>query len=309
MSELDDIRAFVEVLDKGGFSRAARHLGISKSIVSRRITRLENDFGTLLLSRTTRGVMPTEAGIEFKLYGERILAELNEARDAMASQRGDIVGRLRITLPSYFGVRYITPILAELALKHPRLEIDAVYSDRTIDLIAERFDAAIRLGVLKDSTLVSRRIATIHRSVIASPDYLAQHKALITPDDLRDHECLIYSGPRERKPWEFQSGRKRYSIQPSGRFQTDSGEALVRAAEAGLGITALPTFLTFDSVKAGRVVEVLTDFKMEEDGFYVVRPPGPHVPARVRTLIDLLAERFDGKPIWEKCITPVKGKT
>jgi DNA-binding transcriptional LysR family regulator len=256
------------------------------------------------LHRTTRGITPTEAGIEFKLHGDRILAELNEAREAMASQRGEIVGRLRITLPSYFGVRYITPILTELALEHPRLEIDAVYSDRTNDLISERFDAAIRLGKLKDSTLVSRRIAPIRLCVVASPAYLKQHPPLKTPDDILNHECLIYTGQRERTPLEFQSGRKRYSILPTGRFRSDSGEAMVLAAEMGFGIAALPSFLTFDSVQAGRLVEILTDFTMPEDGFYVVRPPGPHVPARVRRLIDLLAERFSEGPTWEQRATP-----
>jgi DNA-binding transcriptional LysR family regulator len=308
MSELDDIRAFVEVLDNGGFSRAARSLGISKSIVSRRIARLEDDLGTPLLHRTTRGITPTEAGIEFKLRGERILTELNEAREAMASQRGEIVGRLRITLPAYFGVRFITPILTELAMAHPRLEIDAVYTEHTIDMISERFDAAIRIGSLKDSTLVSRRIATIRRCVVASPAYLSRYPLPKSPDDIRDHEWLLYTGQRERKPLTFQSGRKRYSFLPTGRFRTDSGEALIHAAEAGMGITALPRFLCFDSLRAGRLVEVLTDFTMPEEGFYVVRPPGPHVPARVRRLIDLLVERFSDTQVWDLPITPAKRK-
>jgi DNA-binding transcriptional LysR family regulator len=299
MSELDDIRAFVEVLDKGGFARAARHLGISKSIVSRRIARLEDDLGTPLLHRTTRGITPTDAGSAFKLHGERILAELNEAREAMASQRGEIVGRLRITLPAYFGIRFITPILAEMAKEHPRLEIDAVYSDRTIDLVGEGFDAAVRLGTLKDSTLVSRRIASIRASVLASPDYVARHPELKTPDDLRDHEFLVYTGQRERSPLIFQKGRKRHSIMPTGRFRTDSGDALVIAAEMGLGVVAVPIFLAYDSVQSGRLVEVLTDYTMPEIGFYIVRSPGPHVPARLRRLIDLLVERFGNEPVWE----------
>jgi DNA-binding transcriptional LysR family regulator len=299
MSELDDIRAFVEVLDKGGFARAARHLGISKSIVSRRIARLEDDLGTPLLHRTTRGITPTDAGIAFKLHGERILAELNQAREAMASQRGEIVGKLRITLPAYFGIRFITPILAEMAKEHPRLEIDAVYSDRTIDLVGEGFDAAVRLGTLKDSTLVSRRIASIRASVVASPDYVARHPALESPEDLRDHEFLVYTGQRERVPLVFQKGRKRHSIMPAGRFRTDSGDALIIAAEMGLGVVALPIFLAHDSITAGRLVEVLTDYTMPEIGFYIVRPPGPHVPARLRRLIDLLVERFGKEPVWE----------
>ena len=161
MSELDDIRAIVAVIDTGAFARAAKHLRIAKSIVSRRIARLEADLGTRLLNRTTRGVCPTEAGLEFKMRGERILKELAEARDAVARRQGEIAGRLRLALPHAFGARYITPILAKLAMDNPRLEIDASYSDRDVDLVNERFDAAVRVGALKDSSLISRRIAPI----------------------------------------------------------------------------------------------------------------------------------------------------
>ncbi len=150
MSELDDIRAFVEVADAGGFGRAAKRLGVSKSIVSRRIARLETNLGTRLLSRTTRGISPTETGIDFKARAERILADLGEARDAVAHHSGEAVGVLRISLPLAFGLRHVTPLLAELLSRHPRLEIEASYSDRFVDLVGERLDAAIRIGELKD---------------------------------------------------------------------------------------------------------------------------------------------------------------
>ena len=169
MSELDDIRSFIAVVDAGGFGRASRSLGLSKSIVSRRIARLEADLGTRLLSRTTRGISPTEAGLEFKARGERILAELNEAREAVAQQAGGVSGRLRLTMPLTFGIRHVTPVLTELARRHPRLEIDAEASDRQVDLIGERFDMAVRIGVLKDSSLVARRIASVRGIVVGSP--------------------------------------------------------------------------------------------------------------------------------------------
>src|ERR1700754_5266779 len=146
MIELEDLRAFVEVVESGGFNRATKRLGISKSMVSRRITRLEADLGARLLNRTTRGISPTEAGLEFKIRSERILAELGEAQEAVAHQGGEVVGRLRVSAPFSFGVRYIAPILTEIAERHPRLEMDVSYSDRMVDLIGERFDAAIRIG-------------------------------------------------------------------------------------------------------------------------------------------------------------------
>jgi DNA-binding transcriptional LysR family regulator len=159
MMDLEDLRSFVEVVETGGFNRAARRLGVSKSIVSRRIARLEADLGTRLVNRTTRGISPTETGLELKARSERILAELEEAREAVVRQVDGVVGRLRLSLPLSFGVRHVAPLLAEMAQRHPRLELDVSYSDRLVDLIGERFDAAIRIGVLQDSSLVARPCA------------------------------------------------------------------------------------------------------------------------------------------------------
>ena len=181
MSELDDIRSFVAVVESGGFGRAGQRLGLSKSIISRRIARLEADLGTRLLSRTTRGIAATEAGLEFKARGERILADLAEARDAVAQQSGGVVGRLRLSMPLTFGNRHVAPILGELARRHPGLELDVEASDRYVDLIGERFDAAIRIGTLKDSSLIARRIAPIHGVILASPAYLAARGRPATP--------------------------------------------------------------------------------------------------------------------------------
>lgn len=300
MSEVDDIRAIVAVIDHGGFARAARALGLSKSIISRRIARLEADLGTRLLNRTTRGLNPTETGLEFKTRGERILNQLAEARDAVTRRQSEIIGRLRLALPIAFGIYYITPLLVKLCMDNPRLEIDASYSDRHVDLLSEGFDAAIRLGTLKDSTLVSRRIAPIPIVVVASPAYLARCGTPMAPEDLSKHECLVYTGRNERASWQFQVGRRRVSIMPMGRFHADNGEGLVQAAEAGLGLVAAPLHLIADSMEAGRLKPVLSDFQILDRGFYVVRPPGPYVPAKLRALIDLLVESFEGERVWNR---------
>jgi DNA-binding transcriptional LysR family regulator len=300
LSELDDIRAIVEVINLGGLARAARRLGVAKSVVSRRISRLEADLGTRLLNRTTHGITPTDAGLEFKLRSERILSELAEARESVARERGEIAGRLRLSVPLSFGNRYVTPILAEWSRANPRLEIDAAYSDHMVDLLAERFDAAVRIGILKDSTLVSRHIAPIRLVIVASPDYLSRHTPPTTPGELADHECLLYSGPHDRSPWLFHAGRRRVPVLPSGRFRADSGEALLQAAEAGLGITMLPTFLVATSIKAGRLTHLLADFALQEEGLFVVRPPGVYVAAKVRGLIDLMVDKFGAKPSWDR---------
>lgn len=307
MSELDDIRAFVEVADAGGFGRAAKRLGVSKSIVSRRIARLETDLGTRLLSRTTRGISPTETGIDFKARAERILADLGEARDAVAHHSGEAVGVLRISLPLAFGLRHVTPLLAELLSRHPRLEIEASYSDRFVDLVGERLDAAIRIGELKDSSLVARRFARGTAVIVASPAYLARHGRPAVPGDIVGRECLIYSGSAGRD-WVFQVGRRRVVIRPEGRFRADNGDAILDAAKLGLGIAALPTFIASDDIQTGELVPLLTEYPMPEYGLYVVRPPGAHLPGKVRVLIDLLVERFDGEPRWDPCQMAALGR-
>jgi DNA-binding transcriptional LysR family regulator len=301
MTELEDLRSFVEVVESGGLNRAAARLGVSKSIVSRRITRLEADLGARLLSRSTRGISPTEAGIEFKARCDRILADLEEARDAVARQGGSVRGRLRLSAPLAFGVRHLTPILEELARRHPALELDVSYTDRVVDLIGERYDAAVRIGSLRDSSLVARRIAPVHAVVVASPDYLSRRGRPSTPQELTRHECLIYTGSLVPE-WPFQSGKRRIAIRPEGRLRSDSGEAILQWAIAGLGIANTPSFLAADAIESGALVPLLLDHPQPEFGLHIVRPPGTRVPGKVRVLIDTLVERFGGTPNWDRCL-------
>lgn len=300
MIELDDLRSFVEVVEAGGFTGAAKRLGISKSIVSRRIARLEAEFGTRLLSRTTRGISPTEGGLELKARGDRILAELDEARDALAAQGGGVAGRLRLSLPTSFGVRHVTPVLAELARRHPKLEMDVSYSDRFVDLVGERYDAAVRIGTLKDSTLVARRIAPVRAVVVASPDYLARKGRPKTPADLAQHECLIYTGVTPS--WQFRSGKRTIAVRPEGRLKSDSSDALLQWAMAGLGIANLPSFFLADAIEGGALTPLLLDHPQPEFGIHVVLPPGPFVPGKTRVLVDALVQRFKGEPDWDRCL-------
>jgi DNA-binding transcriptional LysR family regulator len=301
VTELEELRTFVEVIESGGLNRAAARLGVSKSIISRRITRLETDLGTRLLSRSTRGIIPTEAGIEFKARCDRILAELNEARDAVAQQGRSVRGRLRLSAPLAFGVRHLAPVLADLASAHPDLEIDVSYTDRVVDLIGERFDAAVRIGSLRDSSLVVRKIAPVHAVLVASPGYLARHGRPRTPQDLVGHECLIYTGSLVPE-WQFLSGKRRFAIRPEGRLRSDSGEAILQWAIAGIGIADSPSFLVSDAIESGALEPLLLSYPRPEYGIHVVRPPGSHVPGKVRVLIDTLVERFGGTPEWDRCL-------
>lgn len=301
MTEIEDLKAFVEVVEAGGFSPAADRLGVSKSIVSRRIARLEAELGARLLSRTTRGVSPSEAGLELKARAERILAELEEAEDAVAQRSGDVAGRLRVSVPLGFGVNHIAPVITELLMRHPRLSIDAVYTDRRVDLIAERFDAAVRIGSLEDSTLVARRVAPIHAAVVASDAYLAKHGRPESPEDLARHTCLIYTGTQQPRQWRFRSGKKWHSVRVDGPLHSDNGDTIAAAAAAGLGIAVLPTFTAAPYIKNRQLVRLLDDYAFADAGLYLVRAPGSLVPAKVRTFFDAMVERFGGEPDWDAC--------
>lgn len=304
MTELDDIRSFVEVVEAGGFGRAAQRLGVSKSIVSRRVARLEVALGTRLISRTTRGIAPTEAGLEFKAGAERALAELELARESVAQHGGEVTGRLRVAAPRSL-VFHVAPVLAELARRHPKLAIDAAYSDRVVDLVAEGFDVALRIGQLKDSSLVARRIAAIYAVAVASPAYLAARGRPKTPADLTRHDCIVYTGATV-SDWRFRAGKRWIAVRPQGRLRADSGEALIEMAKAALGVASVPTFLVSEAIRAGALEPLLLDYPMPERGLYAVRPPGAHVPAKVRVLIDALVDRFGGVPDWDPCRMPAR---
>lgn len=291
MIDLEDMRVFVEVVEHGGFSRAAASLGVSKSVVSRRIAAMEQDLGARLLRRTTRGMSPTEAGLEFKARAERILADYAQAREAVARESGQMVGRLRISAPLSFGTRHVAPVLAAMAARHPGLEIDASFSDRIVDLIGERYDAAIRIGALRDSSLVARRVASVRAHLVASPTYLEQHGRPVTPAELARHECLIYSGSISSE-WSLRSGRRTIAVRPAGRLRSDNGDTLVQWAVMGLGIANCPSFLVSEELENGRLETVLEDYASPEYGVYVVRPPGADVPAKVRALSDQMADHF-----------------
>lgn len=296
--DLDDIRAFVAVAGEGGFGAAGRRLSLATSIVSRRVARLEADLSVRLLTRTTRGVALTEAGESFLVHAERVLAELEAARESVSDDGVQITGVLRIAAPLSFGALHLAPVLAELALRHPRLAVETDYADRIVNLVAERFDAAIRIGALPDSSLIARRIAPINLALVASPAYLARKGTPARLADLDRHEAVMQPG----EAWRFREDGREIAVRPAVRFRANSGQALEAAARAGLGVAALPTFLTGHAISAGELVRILPQVKLPEAGLYVVRaPPAGTPPAKIRALIELLLERFGGEPVWDAC--------
>lgn len=292
--DIEELRTFVEVADSGGVSPAARRLGVSKSIVSRRLFRLEEELGAQLLARTTRGAALTEAGATFRDYAARVCAEIDVARETILPA-GELRGRLRVAVPLSFGPTHFAPVLAEMARRHPQLHIHSSYSDRFVDLIAEGFDCAIRVGYLPDSSLIAKRVGPIYGNLVASPDYIEAHGTPETPEDLINHEALMQG----TESWQLTVDNKIVTVQPQGRFKADNGTALTAAAAAGLGIAWLPDCLTHDYVASGTLVPIMTRYPPPPAGAYVIRPPGQHPARKIRILTDMLIEHFERNPhLW-----------
>ncbi|GLR52180.1 LysR family transcriptional regulator [Shinella yambaruensis] len=289
--DIEDLRTFVEVADAGGVTSAALRLGISKSMVSRRLIRLEAELGTQLLARTTRGAALTEAGATFRDYAARVCAEIDVARETILPA-GELCGRLRIAAPLSFGPTHFAPVLADMARRHPQLHIHTSYSDRFVDLVAEGFDCAIRVGTLQDSSLIARRIGPLHGKFVASPDYIRTHGSPETPEELVAHQALMQG----METWQLMDGDRIMTVNPRGRFKADSGVALAVAAAAGLGIAALPDYLIQDYMASGTLVPVMTRHPPPPAGIFIVRPPGQHPARKVRVLTEMLIECFEQAP-------------
>lgn len=287
MPDLEDLRSFVEVAEAGGVSSAAARLGVAKSVVSRRLLRLEKQLGTQLLARTTRGASLTWAGAIFREHAARACAEMELAGDLLRPD-GEVRGRLRLALPVTFGSTHVAPVLATLARQHPLLQIHASYSDAFVDLVGEGYDAAIRMGHLQDSSLVARKIAAVQGKVLASPGYIARHGSPRSPADLSKHEALMQGA----EMWRLLDSGTTLVVRPKGRFKADSAAVLAAAACAGLGLACLPDVITDPLVASGALVPVLTQYPVPPAGLYVVRPPGAAPSRKIQTLIDAMVEAF-----------------
>jgi DNA-binding transcriptional LysR family regulator len=292
--DIKDLQTFVAVADAGGVSAAARRLGVSKSIVSRRLFRIEAELGVQLLARTTRGAALTEAGITFRDHAARASAEIDTAKETILPT-GELRGRLRVAMPLTFGPTHFAPVLADMARQHPQLHIHTSYSDRFVDLITEGFDCAIRSAYLQDSNLIAKRLGPIHGKLVASPDYIKAHGSPETLDELVTHQALMQG----MEAWQFMDGDKIVTVQPQGRFKAESATALAAAAAAGLGIAWLPDCITYGYVASGALVPIMTRYPVPPGAAYVVRPPGQHPTRKVRVLTEMLTEYFKRNPdVW-----------
>jgi DNA-binding transcriptional LysR family regulator len=296
--DLLDVVAFVRVVETGAFARAAERMAISKSIVSRRVARLEEQLGAKLLTRTAQGAHPTDVGQAYFARAANILAELDAAQEVVADAVTQVAGPIRLTAPLSFGITHMAPALAEFARLYPRIELDVVFEDKAVDLVAEGFDLAVRIGNLADSSLVARRIAPVRRVLLGSPAYLAEHGEPEYPRALARHQVLLYGYSEQ---WRFRvDGRWEY-VRGVPRLRANNGELLRTAACAGLGLCILPSFIAAPAIEAGQLRPLLRDYPLEEAGLYAVMPPGRATTARIRTLVAFLASRFGPEPDWDPC--------
>jgi DNA-binding transcriptional LysR family regulator len=294
MDVLAGMRVFVAVVEAGGFAAAASRLGMSRAMVSKHVSRLEDHLGTRLLNRTTRRLSLTEPGAAFHERSTQILADIAEAEQVAGRLTVQPRGVLRITMPVSYGLHRLGPVIAEYARRHPQVKLDLSLSDRRADLIDEGFDLAIRIGRLQESNLIARKLGTERSIIVAAPSYLEKHGAPQTPQDLTRHVCLGYSLARSGDEWRLQGPEGVVTVRCAGTIRADNGDMLRLAAVHGAGLIFQPRFIVEQDVRAGRLVQVLPDYRSEELGMYAMYPSRRHLSAKVRSFIDFLTQHWDG---------------
>lgn len=308
MDRFEDMRCFVTVAEMQSVTRAARHLSLAPSAVSRRLRDLEARLGAQLLSRSTRRMSLTEAGQVFFARAGQILADLEEAEAEVSDQSHGLQGQLRVAAPLTFGLRHLSPVLTEFMARHEGLVIDLDLSDRQVDLVGEGFDLALRIGRLEDSTLIARRLAEVRMLVVAAPAFLDRHGRPSGPEDLRSLPAIGYAGSARPDIWRFRDPEgAEGSVQVTMRLRVNNGDLARDAGIAGLGVAIQPSFIVADALADGRLEAVLTDHLWPSVAIHVVYPQTRHLSAKARTFIDFLRGRFGPKPAWEAEIDRVLG--
>jgi len=303
LDRFENMRVFIRVVEVGSISGAADRLGIAKSAVSRRLKELEEHLGVELFHRTTRSMNLTDSGRAFYHQSVRILDDVLEAEHATSQAHGTLKGSLKIALPSTFGLMHMGPAINAFLQAHPQIEFDLDFNDREVDLIQEGFDLAIRIANLPDSSLIARRLAPIQTVLCASPSYLERMGAPQTPDELKKHQCLVYSLLRDFEYWYLtDSSGAEFRTKISPYLKASSGEFLKDAAVEAQGIILVPSFIAYKEIERGSLVPVLKDYKTPQIDAYAIYPQTRHLSQRVRAFVDFLVKRFEGTPYWDLCL-------
>jgi DNA-binding transcriptional LysR family regulator len=292
MNKFEELEAFVAVVDRHSFSNAAEKLGVAKSILSRRVSELEKRLGVQLMQRTTRKLSLTDTGRHFYARAVNLLSDLNEAEQIVSEAQISLSGRIKLAAPLGIGIGQLSKPIAEFMTLHTEVEIVVELNDRHVDLVAEGFDLAVRVGHLQDSNLIARKLARVNFAICASPDYLHKHGEPQHPSELSNHQVMFYTNVQVGQQWFFYEDNKRISPRVKYRLSANNGELLARAASHGLAITSGPLFYLQEYIDRGELVPILKAFSNPEAGMYAVYPPGRLVSRRVKMLSDYLFEYF-----------------
>ena len=300
MGQLEDMSAFVRIVEAGGIGRAAEQLGIAKSGVSRRLVALETRLGVSLINRTTRSSSLTSVGREYYERAVKLIGDVSELDGLAADEGKSLEGLLRLAVPLSFGLTHLSPAIDIFARENPGLTINIDFSDRQVDLIEQGVDLAIRISNLNDSNLQARRICPIRLVLCASPSYLERHGNPRKPEDLRDHQVLGYTlGSGHTIRLSNQQGDEQL-VHTSARMAANNGDFLRDMALAGHGIVGLPTFIVWQSLASRELVPVLEQYTLPAINAWAVYPQTRYLSQRARQFIDFLAERFGDNPYWDK---------
>jgi DNA-binding transcriptional LysR family regulator len=294
MDKLASIRAFIKVVEHGSFAEAARALRLSRSAASKHVIDLERRLGVQLLNRTTRSASPTENG---RIYYERslaALAALDEAEQAVTQLQAQPRGVLRVNAPMSFGTLHLGRTTADFMQRYPDLQIQLTLSDQLLDAVQEGFDVTLRIADLPSSSLIARKIAPAHGVLCASPDYLERRGTPLHPNELRQHDGLMYGHLATGNQWKLTGPDGDHWIPISWRLCCNNGEVLRDAAVQGHGIAMLPTFIVGADLQQGTLRRILPHYNPPQLSLYAIYPPTRQLPAKVRAFIDFLLERFDG---------------
>lgn len=294
---ITDIETFLAVLDQGSISGVAARANLSKSVVSKRISDFEAALGVALFTRHAGRITPTDSAFVLAARLRPALAELIAATESVAEPEAPLRGRLAIAGPMSFGIRHLGPVIAGFARAHPGLEIVLDYDDQHTDLARAGFDVALRIGHLKDSSLMARRLCQDPHALVASPGYLAAQGPVEGPADLARHEAISYLNARLARIWPF--GPDVAPPRP-GRISANNGEAMRDLAIAGLGLALLPLFIVHDALRDGRLVRLLPDLPQQPLPISVVWPPIRPMPRKTRLAIDHLVHAFPDDPPWQQ---------
>ena len=299
MIKLEGLASFVAIADAGSIGGAARNLGLSTSVVSERLAALERAVGIALVHRTTRKLTLTEDGVSFRARAAGILRDVEAASADFAERRGGLAGRLRLAAPLSFGRLHFGPALYPFLLTHPRIELVLDLDDRYVDAAGDGYDAAIRIGQVADNRLVAHRIAPSRRVLVASSTYLERNGRPRSVEDLRDHRAVSYTN-RGVEDWRFKKGDGFVVARGTFAMTVNNGEVMCAAAEAGLGLALLPTFLVSEAVCAGRLQIVDVGLEAETDTVHVVHPRTRGLVGKVGALVSHLRVSFGSPPYWDR---------